>query len=66
VSALAALVERFAPDFPDRVDEWRMYLAYLQDYADPDGTLPSSFDGLVSDVYGPLLESPQLASRAGD
>lgn len=35
-------------------DEWSTYLFFLREHADADGALPSSFDQLVNDVFGPL------------
>jgi septal ring factor EnvC (AmiA/AmiB activator) len=57
IEALEALVERHAGDFPDRADEWRLYVAYLRDFADGEGHLPDTFDGLVADVFGDLLQA---------
>jgi hypothetical protein len=37
-----------------RQAEWSAYLYVLREHAGPDGTLPSSFDRLVNDVFGPL------------
>jgi hypothetical protein len=31
-------------------------LVYLRDFADQTGELPDSFDGLIEDVFGPVLE----------
>ena len=58
---LAALVESRGAEFPDRVDEWRAYVVYLRDFVGPDALLPTSFEGLVEDVFGMLLETPQRA-----
>jgi len=55
LEALRARVDARAADYPDRVDEWRSYLFFLRDHADVDGRLPSNFDGLVLDVFEPLL-----------
>jgi hypothetical protein len=41
---------------PDRRDEWESTLFFLRDYAQPDGTLPGSFDWLVQDTFAPLLD----------
>jgi hypothetical protein len=54
VSALSALVERAADRYPDRVDDWRAYLAVLRGQADGD-LVPYGLDGLVREVFGPLL-----------
>jgi hypothetical protein len=56
LGTLTSLVEAVAPEFPERADEWRIYLTYLADYADSEGTLPRSFDALVWDVFGDLLD----------
>ena len=58
---LAALVERRADEFPDRADEWRAYIVYLRDFVGPDSLLPTSFAGLIDDVFGMLIEEPQRA-----
>jgi capsular polysaccharide biosynthesis protein len=38
----------------EQQDEWSTYLFFLREHADADGALPSSFDQLVNDVFGPL------------
>ena len=48
-------MERRAREFPDRAEEWTSYLFFLRDYAAPDGTLPDSFDALISDTFADLL-----------
>jgi hypothetical protein len=53
---LRVLVEDGAAVFPERTEEWRAYLFYLRDFGDSEGTLAASFDGLVWEVFGPLLE----------
>jgi uncharacterized protein (DUF3084 family) len=63
IEALAMLVERHEQTYPERVEEWRMYVEYLRDFAAPDGRLPSSFDGLVAEVFGVLLDGAAPASR---
>ena len=54
VSALSALVESAAADHPQRIGEWRAYIAVLRGQADDD-LLPYAFDGVVREVFGPLL-----------
>jgi capsular polysaccharide biosynthesis protein len=54
VSALAALVESAAADHPQRIAEWRAYIAVLRGQADDD-LLPYAFDTVVREVFGPLL-----------
>jgi capsular polysaccharide biosynthesis protein len=51
---LERLVSANADRFPDAVEEWNAYLFFLRDYADSDGRLPASFDGLIEDVFGRL------------
>ena len=44
-----------AAEFPEQLEEWRWYLQSLRDVADIGGRLPASVEGLVLDVFGPLL-----------
>jgi capsular polysaccharide biosynthesis protein len=55
LSALERLVEQAGAAHPDRREEWESYLFFLRDYAEPDGALPHSFDGLVEETFRPLL-----------
>jgi hypothetical protein len=41
---------------PEEAEELRAYLYFLRAHASSDGSLPRSFDGLVSDVFGDLLD----------
>jgi hypothetical protein len=52
---LERLVEERGPHFPGRLEEWRSYLFFLRDYAEPDGSLPGSFDWLVHDTFREIL-----------
>ena len=52
---LEGLVEHRGREFPDRAEEWTSYLFFLRDYAAPDGSLPDSFDALISDTFSELL-----------
>jgi hypothetical protein len=63
VETLAQLVEQHEDAYPERAEEWRMYVTYLRDFAAPDGRLPSTFDGLVAEVFGDLLDRAAPASR---
>ena len=56
LAELEQLVEGRGPRFPERLEEWRSYLFFLRDYAEPDGTLPGSFDWLVQDTFRELLQ----------
>lgn len=40
-----------------RADEWHDYLFYLREFADLEGRLPESFDSLVFDVFGDLIDA---------
>jgi DivIVA domain-containing protein len=53
---LEKLVHERADEFPERQDEWAYTLFYLRDYANPEGELPASFDSLIEEVFGPLLD----------
>jgi len=53
---LQALVREHAGDFPDRAEEWEIYLESIRDYAGPDGRLPASLDWLIWDTFGDVLE----------
>jgi hypothetical protein len=55
--ALRRLVERRLPEFPERAEEWRAYLDILADQQ-VDGLLPPSFDGLITEVFAPILGAP--------
>jgi hypothetical protein len=54
VSALGEAVEAAAAAHPDRVEDWRAYIAVLRAQADDD-LLPYAFDGVVREVFAPLL-----------
>ncbi len=66
VNDLERLVEAKSDAAPHLVDEWRTYLYFLRQYAAIDGTLPDSFGGLVSDVFGELSAvTSNSADRGG-
>jgi capsular polysaccharide biosynthesis protein len=52
---LERLINDRAQEFPDRVDEWSSYLYFLREYAEPDGSVPASFDWLIADTFGDLV-----------
>jgi hypothetical protein len=54
VSALADAVEAAAAAHPARVEDWRAYIAVLRAQADGD-LLPYALDGVVREVFAPLL-----------
>ena len=55
MNALRLLVSARGAAFPAREPEWQSYLDLLEQHARPDGLLPAQFDGLVWDVFEPLL-----------
>lgn len=56
LTELEALVREHSSDFPDRAEEWEIYLESVRDYAGPDGQLPASLDWLIWDTFGDVLE----------
>lgn len=52
---LERLVNDRGADFPEKRDEWISYLYFLREYAEPDGTVPSSFDWLIQDTFSELV-----------
>jgi hypothetical protein len=60
LAALGRLVETRGHRYPERIDEWRAYLRSLRGLAGPDGTLSPNLDGLIWNVFGPLLEQPRI------
>jgi hypothetical protein len=60
LNELARIVEERAPDFPERQDEWQSYLFFLRSYAEPDGTVPASFDWLIEETFAGIV--PAAAS----
>jgi len=43
-------------DFPDRLEDWNTYLFFLRDHATIGGSLPSTFDGLIAEVFADVLD----------
>jgi outer membrane biosynthesis protein TonB len=41
---------------PIRYEEWSFLFVHLRQFATPDGSLPTEFDGLVRESFGELLE----------
>ena len=54
VGVLRRLIAERGTEFPDRMEEWGIYLDTLEPYAE-DGNLPPRFEGVIDDVFGPLL-----------
>lgn len=53
---LEHLAAKHGSRFPETAEEWSLYLVYLRDFAGLDRMLPESFDGLVLEVFGDLIE----------
>jgi capsular polysaccharide biosynthesis protein len=53
--ALEHLVEERRRDFPHRADEWSSYLYFLREYAEPDGSVPATFDWLIQETFAELV-----------
>lgn len=62
IQALETLVREHGETGTARYDEWMTYLFFLREHAEPDGTLPPSFDALVAGVFGDLLEARRSTS----
>jgi hypothetical protein len=56
LAALRRLVAKRLVDFPERTDEWQMYLNLFAEHQ-IDGLLPPSLDSLVLDVFGSILDA---------
>ena len=52
---LERLVNDRGAAFPEKRDEWVSTLYFLREYAEPDGTVSSSFDGLIQDTFAELV-----------
>jgi DivIVA domain-containing protein len=52
---LEKLVRDRGAKFAEYADEWAFTLFYLREHSDAEGRLPSSFDVLIEEVFGPLL-----------
>lgn len=53
---LETLARDAARRTPDQWGEWSFLLLHLREFADPRGTLPAEFDGLVRESFGSLLD----------
>jgi hypothetical protein len=56
VSGLAAAVDAAAAAHPDRIEDWRAYIAVLRAQADDD-LLPYALDGVVREIFAPILSN---------
>lgn len=56
LNELERVVAEGGDAYPERREEWQSYLFFLRDHAGPEGSLPPSFDWLIPDVFGELLE----------
>lgn len=57
---LERLVAASAEAHPDRAGDWRWYVEYLRDRADPEGRIPAEYRLLLRLVYGDLPGMPDL------
>ena len=53
---LQKAVEAYTGATPEQAENLQTYLYFLRQHASPDGSLPRSFDPLISDVFGDALE----------
>lgn len=53
---LERLVAENRDQHPELAESWEFTLYHLRAYADVDGRLPLLFDGMIDEVFGPLLE----------
>jgi hypothetical protein len=56
LTQLERLVRDHGAEFPDRLEEWEIYLDSIREYAGPDGQLPATLDWLLWDTFGAVLE----------
>jgi hypothetical protein len=53
---LERLVREHSGEFPERAEEWEIYLDSVRGFAGADGQLPATLDWLIWDTFGDLLE----------
>jgi DivIVA domain-containing protein len=53
---LERLVRANRDEHPELAESWEFTLYHLREYADVDGRLPLVFDGMIDEVFGPLLD----------
>jgi hypothetical protein len=53
---LQRLVDAETSATPEQAEAWRTYLFLLREHASADGSLPRSLNGLMSEVFGELLD----------
>jgi hypothetical protein len=53
---LQKAVDAYTAATPEQAESWQTYLYFLRQHASSDGSLPRSFDPLISDVFGDALE----------
>jgi hypothetical protein len=53
---LERLVRDNAGEYPERAEEWEIYLDSIRAYAGPDGQLPATLDWLIWDTFGDVLD----------
>jgi uncharacterized protein involved in exopolysaccharide biosynthesis len=55
LTVLERLVDDRGDEFPEKRAEWAFTLYFLREYAEPDGTVPARFDGLIQDAFAELV-----------
>ena len=53
---LERLVAENRAGHPELAESWEFTLYHLREYAEIDGRIPLVFDGMIDEVFGPLLE----------
>jgi DivIVA domain-containing protein len=53
---LERLVRVNRDEHPELAESWEFTLYHLREYADVDGRVPLLFDGMIEEVFGPLLD----------
>jgi hypothetical protein len=53
---LERLVRANRDEHPELAESWEFTLYHLREYADVDGRLPLTFDAMIDEVFGPLLD----------
>jgi O-antigen ligase len=61
LATLERLNEVYGAQEPERADERGYYVYYLADFTDEDGYLDTSFNAVVEDVFGELIERARAA-----
>jgi hypothetical protein len=63
LAELEGRVEAHSGLSPEQGFELRSYLFYLRQFADSDGSLPHSFDALIDEVFGDVMQEGESGPR---